>query len=580
MNARWYLSLAIAMLLIAGVWLAYRGKPRLITRRENQNETAPGVFRFVDVARQAGVDFTYFRGETGEYWLTETTGGGVGLIDFDGDGWLDIYFVNGCRQPRDPADFTHTSRLVRNLGNGQFADVTGPTGVGHNGYGQGCTVGDFDNDGFDDLYVTCFGSNVLYHNQGDGTFREVTGDANADCPLWSTGSAFGDFDRDGDLDLFVANYVDFDPKTAPRCGDPHTGQRGYCGPSSFGPLPDFLFANLGDGSFTDVNHTAGINMPDGTPRPESKGLGVQVFDFDDDGWLDIFVANDKTPSFLFHNLGGLSFREVGMTQGVALTGDGSATATMGIACGDYDRDGRTDLLTTNFYLEGATLFHNLGERGFRDETASAGLSAATRAVLGWGTAFGDFDNDGWLDLFAANGHVHHDRSGLEPYAMPAQLFRNSGHGTFTDLSRQAGPYFQTSWNGRGAAFGDIDNDGDTDIVVVHHHQAAAILRNDSPATAAFLSLRLIGVRSDRNALGTRVAFSIKDSVDEGPRRDFVRHVNVSGSYLSSNDPRVILGKATGSSLRQIEFRWNSGLTIHRPEQAAGVQNSVREPTGN
>jgi enediyne biosynthesis protein E4 len=424
--------------------------------------------------------------------------------------------------------------------------------------------------------VTCVGSNVLYHNNGDGTFRAVTSEANADCPLWSTGAAFGDFDRDGDLDLFVANYVDFDPKSAPTCGDPHTGQRSYCGPSSFGPLPDVLFENNGDGTFSDVSTTAGVNLPDGRPRPESKGLGVQIADFDDDGWLDIFVANDQTPNFLFHNEGGLKFFEVGQAQGVALTGEGATTATMGIACGDYDGDGRLDLFTTNFYLEGSTLYHNVGRAGFRDVTAAAGLASSTRSVLGWGTAFLDIDNDGWLDLFATNGHVQRDPSGLIPYAMHAQVFRNTGRGNFADVSSQAGPYFMERWNGRGAAVGDIDNDGDTDIVVVHHHQPAAILRNDTQQ-GGYLSLRLIGVQSDRDALGTKVTFTLDESaVDLEHGRQLVRCVDVSGSYLSSGDARILVGLGAHEGAIRMEVRWNSGALQRRATSSRNSAMTLRE----
>lgn len=577
MKPRWPLRVIGVALVMAGAAVVYRAWPPAMTVTPAGDAPTPGVPRFTNITESAGVHFSYFRGETSDFWLTETTGGGVALIDYDGDGWLDIFFVNGCKQPVNPADFTHTCKLMRNGGDGTFSDMTPAAGVGHNGYGQGCAVGDFDNDGFDDLYVTCVGSNVLYHNNGDGTIRAVTSEAGVDCPLWSTGAAFGDFDRDGDLDLFVANYVDFDPKTAPSCGDPHTGQRSYCGPNSFGPLPDVLFENNGDGTFSDVSTAAGINLPDGGPRPESKGLGVQVADLDHDGWLDIFVANDQTPNFLFHNAGGLKFREVGMAQGVALTGEGATTATMGVACGDYDADGRLDLFTTNFYLEGSTLYRNLGQPGFRDVTATAGLAAITRGVLGWGTGFIDFDNDGWLDLFASNGHVQRDVAGVVPYAMPAQVFRNTGQGILADVSSQAGPYFIEHWNGRGAAFGDIDNDGDTDIVVVHHHQPAAILRNDTLGQGHYLRLKLIGLQSDRNALGAKVIVTFDGSeIDRVESKQLVRHVSVSGSYLSSSDARLLIGLGTDRSASRFEVRWNTGRLQYRFGSAPNREVVLRE----
>jgi hypothetical protein len=533
---------------------------------------------FSDVADRAGVRFTYFRGETGKYWITETTGGGVALADVDGDGWLDIVVTDGCHQPPDGTDKEHTSHVFRNNQDGTFLEITNESGASHSGYGQGCYVWDYDNDGFDDLYLTYWGPNVLLHNRGDGTYELHSSRMESDT-AWSTGAVPGDFDRDGDLDLLVVRYLAFDYHNLPRCGDPRTGVASYCGPDSFDAAPSVLLRNDGAGSFEDESVSSGIVLPDGSARPQAKGLGAVAADLNDDGWLDIYVANDMEPNFLFLNetaeAGSIRFGESGVARAVATSVDGAAQSSMGVACGDYDSDGRLDLLVTNYYLEGVTLYKNLGADGFVDTTRSAGLLTSTRRVLGWGTGFFDFDNDGDLDLFMTNGHVQSDPGVGVPYAMGAQLFLNQS-GVFQEISETAGDYFRAKWNGRGAAFGDIDNDGDSDVVVVHHHQPMAILRNDLVNPNRAVQLNLLGRLSDRAALGARVTEVVPtesaaardgakmqvdgqgDTVGTATDRRLMRHVASAGSYLSGNDRRVYVGVGPNVDRVTVEVIWPSG----------------------
>jgi hypothetical protein len=554
--------LALSLCVLAAVawfWSTWRGAHHA----ERDGYTNPtrqrgsGPFDFTNIGPQSGLDFTYFRGETGKYWITETTGGGVALVDFDSDGWLDVVVVDGCAQPPDPADHTHPPRLFRNQRDGTFAEVTDLAGIAHSGYGQGCYGFDYDNDGFADLYLTYWGPNALLHNHGDGTYGWPDQPGRPATDAWSTGAVPGDFDRDGAIDLLVVNYLEFDPRNVPICGDPRTAVHSYCGPDSFAPTPSVLLRNLGDGSFEDVSRTAGIVLPDGSARPHAKGLGAVAGDFNGDGWLDIYVANDLEPNFLFLNRtadsgGVMRFEEAAVTQGAATSLDGVAQDSMGVASGDIDGDGRIDLLVTNFYLEGVTLYRNLGVQGFVDGTRAAGLLVPTRPVLGWGAGFFDFDNDGQLDLFTANGHVQSEPGPGISYAMPAQLFRNESGGRFREVLEGGGEYFDRVWNGRGAAFGDLDNDGDIDIVVVHHHQPMALLRNDAGNRNGWIRVTVVGKRSDRDAVGAHVRMIDPQSA--------VREVGAAGSYLSSNDIRLLFGLGTGSAPATIELRWPSGAT--------------------
>jgi hypothetical protein len=590
------LGLSVLVLVVAAcvLWYGVKNSSRDSTQKTKNLGSSAGPFHFTNITSEAGVQFTYFRGETGKYWITETTGGGVALVDIDADGWLDILVADGCRQPPDLTDREHTARLFRNQHDGTFVEVTVAAGVAHTGYGQGCFSLDYDNDGFDDLYLTNWGPNALYQNNGDGTFSLPQQPGEQATDLWSTGAVPGDFDRDGDLDLLVVNYLLFDYKNQPLCGDPRTGVASYCGPDSFAAPPSVMLSNRGDGTFDDVSRDAGITLPDGSARPAAKGLGAVAADFDDDGWLDIYVANDLEPNFLFLNRTqqsgrGMYFEESALIKGAATNVDGIAQDSMGVTCGDYDGDGRFDLLVTNFYLEGVTLYKNAGSAGFVEATRTVGLLGPTRAVLGWGTGLVDFDNDGWLDLFTANGHVQPNPDQGTTYAMPAQLFRNVSGTRFDEVTQSSGGYFQETWNGRGAAFGDIDNDGDADIVVVHHHQPIAILRNDSHISNHWIRLTLAGRRSDRCSLGARIRLSpSQDAIDSSPsessehavhpmaRPSVVRTVSAAGSYLSSNDYRVLVGLGHHETA-SMQIEWPSGDVQVMHEVRAGQDLVIHEP---
>lgn len=513
--------------------------------------------QFRDVTAEVGVLFTRNDDMQGQHRLMEANGGGVALWDFDGDGWLDMFFTNGCHLPLLPHANSPTDELFRNTGTGRYEKVTAQAGINHVGYHQGCAVGDYDNDGFDDLYVSAYGENKLWHNCGDGTFHDVTKTADCDSSLWSTSCAFGDLNNDGLLDLFVVNYVDANdnpPRLCPHPGSPD----GYvqCSPTLFPASPDKLFINNGEGGFRDVTSDVGVAGIDG------KGLGIVLFDFNLDRKLDVFIANDGMPNFLYVNeteAGSPApatpkFVERGLELGVALSSDGRARAGMGIACGDYDQDGWHDLLVTNFFAEPNTLFRNIRGTTFEESTDAAKLRVPSHNVLGFGTEFLDFDNDGKLDLFVANGHVD-DLSWNNPhehFRMPPQFFRNEGNGVFLDVSAWSGSYFEASWLGRGTAQGDWDRDGDIDLVVSHKLDPSAILRNDSISPAHSIVLKLIGRdSSNRSAIGSRCVISQSG-------RKLTRQVIGGGSFqsASSSEQHFGLGRTEGPA--QLEITWPSG----------------------
>jgi hypothetical protein len=526
------------------------------------SDSSGAVPRFVDVTESAGIDFEYFRGESGQWWTMEPTAGGIAFVDFDGDGWLDTYWVSGCQLPDDDRDRDHPHRLYRNNQDGTFAEVTGSANLLAFGYGMGCQAGDYDEDGFPDLYVTRFGTNDLFHNNGDGTYSLLTESAGvASQPQWHSSTAFADLDRDGDLDLYVCTYVPFDGKTHEPCrrsGKPGAPQE-YCGPQLYPlGLPDILYRNEGDGTFTDVGPDAGV----AGDLPNSKGLGVVASDLDKDGWPDLYVANDLVHSFLFHNQGGMKFIDVAPQAGAATNAEGVDEASMGIACGDVDDNGYFDLLVTHFYLEHATFFKNLAPPtglAFQDSTRVAGLALATRHRMGWGTTFDDYDLDGRLDLFIVNGHLNPAGMSLEDerYAMPAQLFRNDGRGRFKEVTENAGPFFQVRSVSRGAATGDYDNDGRFDIAVVHHHKKSVLVHNETTAPNHVIGLELVSRDSNRDAINARVTVRLPSTGGE-PAHEFIREIFGGGTYVSALDRRLLIGLGASDRIDRLEVVWPNG----------------------
>ncbi|QDV38638.1 FG-GAP-like repeat-containing protein [Tautonia plasticadhaerens] len=546
-----------------------RSRPRRVAgpagadrdRTPGPGPDAPPTARFEDVAASAGIAYQYDHGPRDEIYLADTMGGGVGLLDFDGDGRLDLYFVNGCPMPYDRDDPPAPNRLYRNLGAWRFEDVTESAGVGGHGYGMGCAVADYDDDGHEDLFITGLDRTVLYRNNGDGTFEDVTESAGVASDRWTTAAGFGDFDRDGDLDLFVVTYVE-DDSDAPRPCRDHAGRPVHCSPAHSPAQQDLLFRNEGDGTFADASVGAGIEAPAG------RGLGLAIADFDGDSLLDAYVANDASPDFLFRNLGGLRFEEVGAASGLALDGSGHATASMGVVADDLVADGLIDLLHTNFLNEANTLHRNLGGGQFADATLSGGLAAPSLSTTGFGTAAVDADNDGTLDLFVANGHVDDQPWVNSPMPQPPQLFLGRGGGRFTLADADAFPYLSRRVVGRGLASGDLDDDGRADLVVVHRGSPAAVLRNVTEG-GHWLGLRLIGTRSPRTPVGARV------EVEAGGLR-IVRWLTSGTGYLSAHDNRLWLGLGAAEAVDRLEIHWPSGLRQSIAGLAADRRYELRE----
>lgn len=533
------------------------------------------VPHFRDIADESGVIFQRFDDISKLHRIIEGNGGGVALIDFDADGWLDIFFTDGCRLPRKIADTEHSNQMFQNDGTGRFRPVTRQAMSPWHGYCHGCAVGDYDNDGFEDLYVTAFGKNRLWHNRGDGTFRDASELLGSDADVWSSSAAFGDLNRDGNLDLYVANYVQTTDDPPELCPVPNSPDGVVaCPPTVFHAEDDVLFVSNGDGTFRDATRDASVNGSDG------KGLGVLIFDANQDGWPDVYVANDGMPNFLYLNdtsklatQDGIvtpSFRDVGAQFGVAVNELGTAESSMGIAHGDADGDGWTDLLTTNFLSETNTFYRNLAGQGFADETRGSGLGAPSRQSLGFGTEFLDFDNDGWLDLFVAAGHIDDLRwnSVTSLYAMPPQFYRNERGGRFIEVSPWAGEYFGGEWLGRGVAKGDIDNDGNVDLVVSHQLSPSAVLRNETTGAHKSVVLKLIGRRSNRSGIGVRVEV-------DGMEFPIMREVVGGGSYQSASELRVHLGLGHHETAETVRILWPAG-TVNELENVAAGQYLVIE----
>jgi enediyne biosynthesis protein E4 len=518
-------------------------------------QDAKPPFAFEDAGRASGLTATtVYGGEKTNTFLLETTGCGAALFDYDGDGWLDAFVVNGTTLEGFPKGSEPTGHLYRNRGNGTFEDVTARSGIAQTGWGQGACTGDYDNDGHEDLFVSAYGQDRMWRNQGDGTFADVTAKAGfaRTRTRWGTGCAFLDYDRDGALDVFVANYIDLDLATAPR---PDSGLCRYkgikvaCGPPGLAGGKNALYRNRRDGTFEDVSEKSGITRAAGT-----YGLGVATLDFDDDGWTDVYVANDSNPAALYRNRHDGTFEDVASTAGCAYSQDGKPQAGMGLGIGDLDRNGTMDVFKTNFAGDTSTLYANTGKGFCEDRTFAAGIGVNTR-WLGWGAGAFDFDNDGWLDLFLVNGHVYPEVWQLPTEAAYKQrkvVYRNLANGRFADVSEALGAPVTDPKAGRGAAFGDVDNDGDVDVVVNNVHDTPDLFRTRADPAHHWLLVKLEGTKSNRSAIGARVR------IDAGGASQW-QEVRGGGSYVSQNDLRVHFGLGAATRVDRVEVRWPNGL---------------------
>ena len=561
--------------------------------------TPPPLAHFTDVAQEAGLaEPITFGGVSTKKYIIETTGTGVAVFDYDNDGWPDIFIVNGTTLEDEASPGKQrTSHLYRNNHDGTFTDVTKKSGLTHTGWGQGVCVGDYDNDGWEDLFVTYYGKNVLYHNNGDGTFTDVSEKAGVagSGSAWGNGCAFVDYDRDGHLDLLVANYVDFNLAAAPKPGDNAgciwKGAPVMCGPRGLPAAKNILYHNRGDGTFEDVTTKAHIDKTDG-----HYGLSVSTLDYDNDGWPDIFVACDSTASILYHNNRDGTFTDVAVVAGAAFNEDGRAQAGMGSTIADYNGDGNLDIFKTNFSDDTATLYRNNGNGTFDDVTFPAGLGLNTK-YLGWGTMFFDFDNDGWPDLLLVNGHVYPevDTQHLgSTFQEPRILYHNNGNGTFTDISANAGPGITTSASSRGLAIADLWNTGQLSAIISNMNAPPSLLVNEVRTTNHWIAFRLIGTSyarsqkpsstnattsphaasptSSRDALGARITL-------KAGSRTFVDEVRSGSSYDSNSDMRIHFGLGTLTKLDGIEIRWPSGLVEHFDHLPVDKIHTIKEGSG-
>jgi enediyne biosynthesis protein E4 len=531
---------------------------------------------FVDATETSKLDFRQEASPTSNKYLLETMGGGVAMFDYDNDGRLDIFFANGAHisdpmkegEKPNKSDRKFWDRLYHQSADGTFIDVTekaGLTGRPQNTYNLGVAIGDYDNDGFEDIYVTGYDGNTLYHNNGNGTFTDVTKQAGVSTGGWSTSAGFFDYDNDGKLDLFVCRYLKWTFQTNRYCGERKPGYRSYCHPDNFDGIENVLYHNNGDGTFRDVSRSAGI------ANPEGKSLGVAFADYDGDGWTDIFVANDSVRCFLYHNEHNGKFSEVSLVSGTGYTEDGKTFAGMGTDFSDFDNDGLPDIVVTDLSNERYVLFRNNGDGTFTDVTNASGLGRATQAYSGWSTRFLDYDNDGWKDLFVAQGHVMDTIELTAPnlrYKQPPLLLRNvAGH--FSNVP--GGPAFNLAWAGRGAAFGDLDNDGDVDILVGNLNDKAYLLLNEGGNRNHWIGIAPLGKKSNRDCIGCRVRVVSNSGVTQ------TYTVNTAIGYLSASDKRLIVGLGSDTAAKLVEIRWPSGAVQRLENVKAGQMLTPSEP---
>jgi hypothetical protein len=563
--------LAILLASLLG-FIAFLSEPTLPAQQAKAPPPA-AIANFVDVAEKAGLTSqNIFGGVDTKKYIIETTGSGVAIFDYDNDGWPDIFLVNGTRLEGFATGQAPTNRLYRNNHDGTFTDVTAKAGLTATGWGQGVCVGDYDNDGWEDLYITYYGKNRLYHND-HGIFTEVADKAGAagSGKAWGTGCAFVDYDRDGHLDLIVANYVNFDLATAPA--DRPTciwkGVPVMCGPRGLAGAKNILYHNRGDGTFEDVTTKAHIDRTDG-----HYCFSVSTLDFDDDGWPDIFVACDSTPSILYHNNHDGTFTDVAVTAGAAFNEDGREQAGMGSTIGDFNGDGRLDIFKTNFSDDTSTLYKNNGDGTFTDATSAAGLGLYTQ-YLGWGTTFFDIDNDGWPDLILVNGHVYPevDTQHLgSSYKEPRILYHNNGDGTFSDISASGGAGITTAASSRGLAVGDLWNDGKMSAVINNMNAAPSLLVNQVRSLNHWVGFHAVGTKSNRDGIGARIRVKTASRI-------LVDEVRSGSSYDSNNDMRVHFGLGSAAKIEWVEVRWPSGLTERYTNLTVDQTHTLKEGLG-
>jgi hypothetical protein len=543
--------------------------------RANSSTRVPvSPFRFTEIARTAGIDFVHVSGMTGAKHFPTAYGSGVAVFDFDNDGKLDLYFATLTFLPPGTVP-SGPNRLYKNLGGNRFQDATRTAGLGYAGFCHGIVAGDIDNDGDQDVFLCNYGPNVLYLNNGNGTFRDISRSAGVDRPGWSSGGALLDYDNDGDLDLYVANYGHWklpdddrycEAAPFPMMKDPPPKQRIYCSPKSIEPARHYLYRNNGDRTFTEVGEAAGVGRTDG------RGLGVVAADLNDDGRVDLYVANDMCPNFVYLNRGDGTFEDVTDTSGAGYDAAGQTRAGMGVDAEDVDGDGRTDLFVTNYWNEPNSLFLNRGGGQFEERSRTGGMWHDSLLWVGWGCALADFDNDGWPDCVVANGHVDDnlERLGYDtPYAEPALLHRNREGAGFQLATREAGTYFDSDHVGRGLAIGDLDDDGDIDLVVNHKDGPPALLRNDTPTRHHWIRLQLQGTRSNRDGIGARVEV-------EAGGRTIVRQRKGGASLGSAHDPRFLIGLGGARRARRVTIRWPSGHVDHHGDLPAEAGFLIRE----